>query len=112
MSLKAFLIGILIAMVATPSSATKYMAGADDGWKLGLNYSALANARSIYIKGTHVFMYKEGSHNIVLKVKETDMQLCVAANSFEALNNGHSFRCEAWEDVLQLSACRSLLKRG
>lgn len=53
MSLKAFLIGILIAMVATPSSATKYMAGADDGWKLGLNYSALANARSIYIKGTH-----------------------------------------------------------
>ncbi|CAI9784497.1 unnamed protein product [Fraxinus pennsylvanica] len=112
MALKAFLIAFLIAMVATPSLATKYLRGADDVWKLGLNYSALEKVISIHIAGTRVFMYKEGSHNIVLKMKENDMQLCVAANTFDALTNGHSYRCEAWEDVLQLSACRSLLKRG
>ncbi|KAL2516952.1 Cupredoxin superfamily protein [Abeliophyllum distichum] len=90
MTSKAFLIAILVAMVATPSLATDHimhMVGDDAGWKVGFNYTAWAQGKTFHVGDTLIFMYREGLHN-VLKVTGPDFQQCVASNSSDALTSG------------------------
>ncbi|KAL2516951.1 uclacyanin 1 [Abeliophyllum distichum] len=88
MASKAFLIAILVAMVATPSLSTDYMVGDDAGWKVGFNYTSWAQGKTFHVGDTLTFMYQEGLHN-VLKVTGPDFQQCVASNTSDALTSGN-----------------------
>ncbi|CAI9784498.1 unnamed protein product [Fraxinus pennsylvanica] len=88
MASKAFLIAILVAMVAAPSMATEHMVGGDAGWKVGVNYTVWAAGKKFYVGDTLMFMYQNGSDN-VLKVDGPSFQKCVASNTTGLLTSGN-----------------------
>ncbi|XP_073133016.1 stellacyanin-like [Henckelia pumila] len=81
MASKAFLIAVIVATVLVASTlATDYMVGDNDGWKLGVDYTAWAKGKTFYVGDTLMFMYKEGAHN-VQKVNGSDFKQCKSTNS-------------------------------
>ncbi|XP_075508188.1 blue copper protein-like [Primulina tabacum] len=89
MASKAFLIVVVVATAVAPTLATDYMVGDNDGWTLGVDYTAWAKGKDFYVGDTIMFMYKEGVHNI-LKVNGSDFKHCMSSNSSnKALTSGH-----------------------
>ncbi|KAL7150178.1 hypothetical protein ABFS83_05G092800 [Erythranthe nasuta] len=81
MALRAFLITIIVALVAAPAAvATDYMVGDNSGWTLGVNYTAWAEGKDFRVGDTIMFMYKPGVHN-VMKVNGSDFQKCASSNA-------------------------------
>ncbi|KAL7111476.1 hypothetical protein ACP275_05G090200 [Erythranthe tilingii] len=73
MALRAFLITIIVALVAAPAAvATDYMVGDNSGWTLGVNYTAWAEGKD--------FRCFLGVHN-VMKVNGSDFQKCASSNA-------------------------------
>ncbi|KZV45319.1 hypothetical protein F511_04057 [Dorcoceras hygrometricum] len=80
MASKAFLIAVVAAAVAATTLATEYMVGDNDGWNLGVDYTAWAKDKNFYVGDTLMFMYKAGAHD-VQKVNVSDFKQCKSTNS-------------------------------
>ncbi|XP_073129777.1 mavicyanin-like [Henckelia pumila] len=80
MAAKAFLIAIFVAFVVASTSAIDHMVGGEDGWKLGVDYTAWAEGKDFRVGDTLTFMYKQGFHN-VLKVNGSDFKQCLSTNT-------------------------------
>ncbi|KAI3468840.1 hypothetical protein Pfo_025503 [Paulownia fortunei] len=89
MASKVFLIIVItFAMAAAHASAIDYVVGDDEGWTLGVNYSAWAMGKDFRVGDTLAFMYAVGSHNVV-KVNSSDFLQCVVPNASNALTSGN-----------------------
>ncbi|KAL4377131.1 hypothetical protein GQ457_02G030780 [Hibiscus cannabinus] len=71
---------IVVSMSLTISSATEYVVGGDDGWKLGVKYDDWAKDRQFLVGDTLVFKYKSGAHN-VYKVTGDEFKSCIVPSN-------------------------------
>lgn len=52
MASKAFLMAIFVAVVVSPTLAADHMVGDEDGWKLGVDYTAWAKGKDFRVGDT------------------------------------------------------------
>ncbi|XP_039034027.1 blue copper protein 1b-like [Hibiscus syriacus] len=75
---------VIFAIVAllspTNSSATEFIVGGDNGWKLGVKYDKWAKDKHFFVGDTLVFKYKAGVHN-VYKVNGDDFKSCTVPSN-------------------------------
>ncbi|KAK8593985.1 hypothetical protein V6N13_042475 [Hibiscus sabdariffa] len=69
------ILAIVALMAPAISSATEFVVGGDDGWKLGVKYDEWAKDKQFFIGDTLVFKYNPGVHN-VYKVNGDDFKSC------------------------------------
>ncbi|KAK8712999.1 hypothetical protein V6N13_148227 [Hibiscus sabdariffa] len=78
---RSLVIFAIVALMAPAiSSATEYVVGGDDGWKLGVKYDDWAKDKMFVVGDTLVFKYKSGSHN-VYKVTGDEFKSCTTPSN-------------------------------
>ncbi|GMI79003.1 hypothetical protein HRI_001569600 [Hibiscus trionum] len=71
---------IVALMAPAISSATEFIVGGDDGWKLGVKYDDWAKDKQFFVGDTLVFKYNAGVHN-VYKVNGDDFKSCTVPSN-------------------------------
>ncbi|GMI65006.1 uclacyanin 1 [Hibiscus trionum] len=71
---------VVALMAPSISSATEFVVGGDDGWKLGVKYDDWVKDKQFFAGDTLVFKYKAGAHN-VYKVNGDDFKSCTVPSN-------------------------------
>ncbi|XVF13255.1 hypothetical protein REPUB_Repub08aG0193000 [Reevesia pubescens] len=88
-SSKIFLIIVVVALLAIPSSfATEFVVGDGKGWSLDFDYQGWAKGKEFIVGDKLVFKYTPGVHTVV-RVNGTEFQKCEAADNTVPLTTGN-----------------------
>ncbi|KAI7993797.1 Uclacyanin 1 [Camellia lanceoleosa] len=79
---------VAIGVVVSPTLATDYIVGDDNGWMLNFDYQGWAQGKDFRVGDNLIFNYPQGAHN-VLKVNGTEFQQCAAPATTIALITGN-----------------------
>ncbi|KAF5954437.1 hypothetical protein HYC85_007293 [Camellia sinensis] len=79
---------VAIGVVVSPTLATDYIVGDDNGWMLNFDYQGWAQGKDFRVGDNLIFNYPQGAHN-VLKVNGTEFQQCAAPATTVALTTGN-----------------------
>ncbi|XP_015970962.1 blue copper protein 1a [Arachis duranensis] len=81
---------ISMVLLSSFATATDFVVGDNDGWKLDYNYTKWAQDKVFHVGDVLVFKYNNDSHN-VLKVNATSFKDCVTSDPLETFRSGHDW---------------------